>query len=162
MLHPDIIKILNNQINYEIHSSNIYLQMSNWCRSQGYHGAAKFLKGHADEEYVHAHKIWNFMLENGVRPTLGVVPAVEITTESLKAVLEQAYEHEKFVTNTIANCVKLSQDLNDYKTFNFLQWYVDEQIEEEDLFSTVLAKFDIAGGDGLAVYHIDKEIASIH
>lgn len=162
MLNQKVIDILNQQMNFELHSSNIYLQMSNWCRKQGLHGASKFLKGHADEEYVHMQKIWYYLLDNGVRPRIGVIPAVEINTTSLKSVLEQAFEHEKFVTASINKCVEVAQSVNDYKTFNFLQWYVDEQVEEEQLFSDVLAKFAIAGEDGVAIYYIDKDIANIH
>lgn len=162
MLHQSVIDILNQQVNFELHSSNIYLQMSNWARANGYHGAAAFLKGHAEEEYVHMQKIWNFLEDNGVRPRLGTIPAVEIPNYGLKAVLQQAYEHEKFVTGAINNCVAVAQAANDFKTFNFLQWFIDEQVEEEQLFSDVLAKFDIAGEDGVSLYLIDRDLATIH
>lgn len=162
MLKQEVIDILNQQINFELHSSNIYLQMSNWARANGFHGTASFFKAHAEEEYVHMQKIWNFLEENGVRPRLGTIPAVEMTEAGLKAVLEQAYEHEKFVTNSIENCVAVAQKHNDYKTFNFLQWFIDEQIEEEQLFSDLLAKFTICGEDGVSLYLIDQDLASTH
>lgn len=162
MLQQPVIDILNQQINYELESSNIYLQMASWCRVRGLHGAAAFLKGHADEEYEHMQRIWNYLEENGVRPRLGVINAVELKETTLKEILEKAYEHEKFVTSAINNCVKVARDCNEYKTLNFLQWFVDEQVEEEDLFSDVLAKFEIAGEDGIALYYIDQDIANIH
>lgn len=162
MLKPAVIDVLNKQLNFELHSSNIYLQMSNWCRTKGLLGAAAFFKGHADEEYVHFKKIWKHLEDNGVRPRVGVVPSVEIVTTDLKSVLEQAYKHEQFVTSAINNCVAVAQAEQDYKTFNFLQWFVDEQVEEESLFSDILAKFDIAGTDGIATYYVDRDIENLH
>ncbi|MFC6277157.1 ferritin [Psittacicella hinzii] len=162
MLKQSVIDVLNKQLNAELESSNIYLVMSNWCRTRGLLGAATFFKGHADEEYQHFKKIWNHLEDNDVRPHVGVVPAVNLQVSSLKDVLEQAYEHEKLVTSLINNCVKVAQEANDYKTFNFLQWFVDEQVEEESLFSDVLAKFEIAGTDGIATYYVDRDIENLH
>lgn len=162
MLHQSVVNILNNQVNAELYSSNLYLQMAGWCRVKGLHGAATFFKGHAEEEYFHMKKIWNFLEDNGVRPRLGEIEAVKLEANSLKDVLAQAYEHEQLVTSLINKCVETAQAANDFKTFNFLQWYVDEQVEEEQLFSDVLAKFDIAGEDGVSIYYIDKDLATIH
>lgn len=162
MLKQEVIDVLNNQINAELYSSNIYLQMSNWCRVRGLLGAAAFMKGHAEEEYQHMQRIWNYLDSVGVRPTLGRIEAVDLKVESLKDLLEQAYEHEKLVTSLIHKCVDVAQTHKDYKTFNFLQWFVDEQIEEEELFSGVLDKFTIAGEDGESVYYIDRDIANLH
>ncbi|RIY33377.1 hypothetical protein CJP74_01970 [Psittacicella melopsittaci] len=162
MLKQSVIDVLNQQLNYELHSSNIYLQMSNWCRTQGLLGAASFFKSHAEEEYQHFKRIWKHLEDNNVRPHVGVVPAVNIETKDLRSVLEQAYQHEQFVSSAINNCVKVAQEAQDYKTFNFLQWFVDEQVEEESLFSDILGKFDIAGNDGIAVYYVDRDIESIH
>lgn len=162
MLKQEVIDVLNQQITFELHSSNIYLQMSSWARVNGFPGTAEFFKEHAEEEYQHMKKIWNFLEENGVRPRLGTIPAVEITTTGLKPILEQAFAHEKFVTGTIENCVNVAQKNHDYRTFNFLQWFIDEQIEEEQLFSDILAKFTICGEDGISLYLIDKDLASIH
>ncbi|RIY32606.1 hypothetical protein CKF54_04475 [Psittacicella hinzii] len=162
MLKQSVIDVLNQQLNFELHSSNIYLQMSNWCRTQGLLGAAAFFKTHAEEEYDHFQRIWKHLEDNDVRPRVGVVPEVKLESLGLKAILEQAYEHEKFVTQSIHNCVKVAQEAQDYKTFNFLQWFVDEQVEEESLFSDILGKFEIAGDDGIAVFYVDRDIESIH
>ncbi|MCK3657151.1 ferritin [Pasteurellaceae bacterium Pebbles2] len=161
MLNPAIIAKLNEQINLEFYSSNIYLQMSAWCANRGYEGAAAFLLRHADEEMEHMQKLFDYVSETGGLPILGKIDAPNTEYQSLRHVLETAFAHEKHVTAKINELVEVTFAHKDYSTFNFLQWYVAEQHEEETLFNGVIDKFNILGEDGKALYLIDKDLLTL-
>ncbi len=161
MLSKAIIDKLNEQINLEFYSSNIYLQMSAWCAHRGYAGAAVFLLRHADEEMEHMQKLFDYVSETGGLPLLGKIDAPKSEYKSLKEIFEITLEHEKLVTSKINELVEVTFANKDYSTFNFLQWYVAEQHEEETLFSGIIDKFNIMGEDGRSLYFIDKELATL-
>ncbi len=161
MLSKAIIDKLNEQINLEFYSSNIYLQMSAWCAHRGYAGAAGFLLRHADEEMEHMQKLFDYVSETGGLPLLGKIDAPKSEYKSLKEIFEITLEHEKLVTSKINELVEVTFANKDYSTFNFLQWYVAEQHEEETLFSGIIDKFNIMGEDGRSLYFIDKELATL-
>ncbi len=161
MLNQAITTKLNEQINLEFFSSNTYLQMSAWCSNKGYEGAAAFFLRHADEEMEHMQKLFDYVSETGGLPLLGKIEAPRTEYATLREVLEVAFEHEKHVTAKINELVEVTFANKDYSTFNFLQWYVAEQHEEETLFGGVIDKFDILGNDGKAIYLIDKELLTL-
>ncbi|CAM3807120.1 non-heme ferritin [Avibacterium endocarditidis] len=159
MLQDAIIKKLNEQINLEFYSSNVYLQMSAWCSANGYEGAAAFLLRHADEEMMHMQKLFTYVNETTGMPLLGKIEAPKNDYKSLKEVFEITLKHEKFVTAKINELVEVTFEHKDYSTFNFLQWYVAEQHEEEKLFSSIIDKFNLVGEDGRSLYYIDRDLA---
>ncbi|WP_040976358.1 non-heme ferritin [Necropsobacter massiliensis] len=161
MLNHAISEKLNEQINLEFYSSNIYLQMSAWCEQKGYEGAAAFLLRHADEEMSHMQKLFTYISETGGLPLLGAIDAPKNDYQSLKEVFEIILEHEKFVTAKINELVEVTFAHKDYSSFNFLQWYVAEQHEEEKLFSSILDKFNLVGEDGRSLYYIDRDLATL-
>ncbi|MFZ7158347.1 non-heme ferritin [Avibacterium gallinarum] len=161
MLQDAIIKKLNEQINLEFYSSNVYLQMSAWCSANGYEGAAAFLLRHADEEMMHMQKLFTYVNETTGMPLLGKIEAPKNDYKSLKEVFEITLEHEKFVTSKINELVEVTFEHKDYSTFNFLQWYVAEQHEEEKLFSSIIDKFNLVGEDGRSLYYIDRDLATL-
>ncbi|MFZ7240429.1 non-heme ferritin [Avibacterium avium] len=161
MLQDAIIKKLNEQINLEFYSSNVYLQMSAWCSANGYEGAAAFLLRHADEEMMHMQKLFTYVNETTGMPLLGKIEAPKNDYKSLKEVFEIILEHEKFVTAKINELVEVTFEHKDYSTFNFLQWYVAEQHEEEKLFSSIIDKFNLVGEDGRSLYYIDRDLATL-
>ncbi|POY45393.1 H-type ferritin [Avibacterium gallinarum] len=161
MLQDAIIKKLNEQINLEFYSSNVYLQMSAWCSANGYEGASAFLLRHADEEMMHMQKLFTYVNETTGMPLLGKIEAPKNDYKSLKEVFEITLEHEKFVTAKINELVEVTFEHKDYSTFNFLQWYVAEQHEEEKLFSSIIDKFNLVGEDGRSLYYIDRDLATL-
>ncbi|HBO38556.1 MAG TPA: non-heme ferritin [Pasteurellaceae bacterium] len=161
MLNKAITDKLNEQINLEFYSSNIYLQMSAWCANRGYEGAAAFLLRHADEEMEHMKKLFTYVSESGGLPLLGRIEAPKHEYKSLKEIFGMTLEHEKLVTAKINELVEVTFANKDYSTFNFLQWYVAEQHEEETLFSSIIDKFNIMGEDGRSLYLIDKDLATL-
>ncbi|WDE05274.1 non-heme ferritin [Thalassomonas viridans] len=161
MLKPEMVQLLNAQINLEFYSSNLYLQMSAWCEEKGFEGAAEFMRKHAVEEMTHMNRLFTYVSETGAMPILGAIEAPPHEFASLGQVFEATYEHECLVTqkiNELAHAAFISQD---YSTFNFLQWYVAEQHEEEKLFKGILDKIELVGNDGKALFFIDKDLAEL-
>lgn len=161
MLQQPIIDKLNEQINLEFYSSNAYLQMSSWCSKNGFEGAAKFLLRHADEELQHMQKLFDYVCETGALPILGKIEAPQHDFSSLKEVFDVTLKHEKHVTAKINELVEATFACKDYSTFNFLQWYVAEQHEEEKLFNEILDKFALVGDAGKSLYFVDKDLETL-
>lgn len=161
MLSERLIERLNDQINLEFYSSNLYLQMSAWCEFKGFEGCAEFLKHHASEEMLHMQRLFTYVNETGAMPHLGTIQAPPTDYASLTEVFRQTFEHEVFITKKINELAHTAFSEQDYSTFNFLQWYVAEQHEEEKLFKSVLDKIELIGEDGKGLYLIDKELKGL-
>ncbi|KKA44886.1 MULTISPECIES: non-heme ferritin [Salinivibrio] len=161
MLAPAMVDRLNEQINLEFFSSNLYLQMSAWCEDQGFEGAARFLHKHAQEEMQHMQRLFTYVSETGAMPILGSIDAPRHEFASLGEVFRETYQHERLITEKINSLAHVAFTTQDYSTFNFLQWYVAEQHEEEKLFKGILDKIELVGEDGKALFFIDKDLASM-
>ncbi|WP_299009897.1 non-heme ferritin [uncultured Shewanella sp.] len=161
MLTPLMIEQLNEQINMEFFSSNLYLQMSAWCEDKGFEGAAKFMRTHAEEEMGHMHRLFTYVSETGGMPLLGSIAAPKAEFDSLLALFEYTYEHEQLITSKINALAHTAFSNQDYSTFNFLQWYVSEQHEEEKLFKSIVDKIRLVGEDGKALFFVDKDLAKM-
>ena len=161
MLSANVIKLLNDQMNLEFYSSNLYLQMSAWCEQNGFEGAAKFLSAHAAEEMQHMRKLFTYLNETGALAVITAIEAPAYEYESLKEILELTYGHEKLITSKINELVGKTFEEKDYSAFNFLQWYVAEQHEEEKLFSGILDKLNLLGEDGKGLFLIDKDLGNL-
>lgn len=161
MLNKNMVNQLNEQINLEFFSSNLYLQMSAWCENHGYEGSAAFLKDHAAEEMMHMDKLFAYVNETGAIAVLGAIEAPPVEYKSLTDVFEQTYEHEQLITSKINELVALSFELKDFSTFNFLQWYVAEQHEEETLFGGILDKIKLIGDNKKNIFFVDREIKQL-
>lgn len=161
MLTATMVQRLNAQINLEQFSSNLYMQMSAWCEHKGYVGAAAFLKVHAAEELTHMHKLFAYVCETGALAKLGAIAAPEADYSDLKQVFVTILEHERQITSAINELVSAALSEKDFATFQFLQWYVSEQHEEEHLFQGILDKIAIIGTEGKGIYFVDKEIGKL-
>jgi ferritin len=135
--------------------------MASWCELTGYDGSAEMLYQQADEERPHMLKIIRYL--NGVGIP-GIVPAIKQPPSSFKTLestFKIALKNEQAVTASFNKIADLAQKEKDHSTFGFLQWFVNEQVEEEKKFETILQKFDLLGRDKIAVYEIDKLIRSM-
>ncbi len=159
MLAQAMIDQLNDQINLEFFSSNLYLQMSAWCEDKGFEGAAEFLRVHAAEEMGHMQRLFTYVSETGAMPILGAIDAPKHIYKSLGEVFRETFQHEQMITERINKLAHVAFTTQDYSTFNFLQWYVAEQHEEEKLFKGILDKLELVGEDGKALFFIDKDLA---
>lgn len=158
MLADALVKKLNAQVNLEFYSSNLYLQMSAWCEFNGLTGCARFLRQHAQEEMGHMTRLFDYVNETGALAEIGSVDSPQSEFESIVEVFQKTYEHEQHVTKKINELAHAAFTEQDYSTFNFLQWYVSEQHEEEKLFKEILDKIEIIGLDGKGLFYIDREL----
>lgn len=161
MLSEKTIESLNHQINLEIYSSHLYLQMSSWCSYQSLEGCANFLSQHADEEMMHMRRLFNYLQETGALAIISGMQAPPAKFESLTQMFEKIYAHEQLVTSKINDLVHLANTEPDYATLQFLQWYVAEQHQEEFLFKSILDKIKLIGTEGQGIFFIDREIGSM-
>ncbi|MCO5231016.1 MAG: ferritin [Chitinophagales bacterium] len=161
MLKPSVEAILNRQIGVESAASYKYLAFASWCDVEGYSGAAKFLYEHSDEERMHMMKLFRYINDKGGK---SVVPAIDMPHQdfkSLKEVFESAYQNEVEVTESINQIAALALQEADFTTYNFIQWYINEQLEEENLYRSILDKFKLVGEEGNNLYFIDVEIEKL-
>lgn len=161
MLSKVIVEKLNQQIKLEMYSSNVYLAMSSWCAHNGLNGSANFLKEHSKEELSHAYRLFEYINDTGALAQIDAIDKPNDSYDSLKDVFEKTYKHELVVSKSIFELVDFALSEKDYSTFNFLQWYVSEQHEEEKLFQRILDKFKIIGTEGRGLYMIDKDIGML-
>lgn len=156
-----ITKALNEQISWESYASNYYLAAAAWCENTGYEGAAKFFYTQSDEERQHMLKFIHYLNSVNSAPQISSVKAPPKNLKSLEAICKNALQNEQTVTKLIHKIVDLAQKEKDHNTYNFLQWFVTEQVEEENQFETILQKFVLLGRDKLAIHEIDKILGQI-
>ena len=159
MLSKSMQDALNKQILMEAQSSQAYLAMASWGEIQpGLKGVTQFFYKHSDEERMHMLKLMKFINERG---GFSMVPALSqpmLTFVSLKQAFEELLKHEEAVSESINDIVDQSLKEKDYATHNFLQWYVNEQIEEERLARTMNDKLEMIGDDKSGLYLFDRDI----
>lgn len=154
---------LNEQMTKEAHASQIYLSYASWADSEGYEGIANFLFRHAAEERNHMMKILEYILERGAKVRITSIPAPDKDPVNVQDCFEKVFKSEVDNTTAIYKLVNLSMEEKDWATWNFMQWFVKEQIEEETLAMNLLAKIKIAGGakaDGDALYNLDRDLGT--
>lgn len=161
MLLKEVVKLLNEQINKEMYASNLYLSMSSWCYENSLDGAGLFLFNHASEESDHAKRLITYLNETDSHVDLKEIKQPEQNFSSLLDVFEKTFEHEQFITNSINFLVEQMLHYKDYSTFNFLQWYVSEQHEEEALFRGIVDKIKLIGNHGNGLYLADQYIKNL-
>src|SRR5664280_603482 len=160
-LSKTLTAALNSQMTKEAHASQIYLSYAAWAENQGFGGIANFLLRHAEEERNHMMKILEYILLRGSEVHIIAIPAPHDKPADIKNCFEKIFEHEVENTNTIYKVVKMSLEEEDWATWNFMQWFVKEQIEEETLAMNLLNKIKIAGGekaDSNALYSLDRDL----
>ena len=159
MLSKSIQEALNKQVQMEAESSQAYLAMASWAEIQpGLEGVTNFFYTQSDEERAHMLKLIRFVNERG---GFAVVPPLAqpiITFKSIKSVFEDFLKHELNVSDSINDLVHLSLNEKDYATHNFLQWYVNEQMEEERVARTLKDKLELVGDDKGGLYLFDRDI----
>ena len=159
MLKNDMLDALNKQINAELYSAYLYLSMSAHFESKDLKGHANWTRCQAQEELVHAMKIYDHVNERGGHVELKPIDGPQIEWESPTAVFEHVYSHEQKVTGMINDLVELSIKSRDHATTNFLQWFIDEQVEEEASANEVLQKLKMVGNEGSGLFMVDKELS---
>ena len=152
-------KALNDQVTLEASASNSYLAMASWCEVTGYQGAANYFYVQSDEERAHMLKIVHYLNSLGTITTIPATRATISSYKSLEVLINTALKNEQAVTKAIHNMVEIAQKEKDHSTYVFLEWFVNEQVQEETKFETILQKFDLLGRDKLGINEIDKFLA---
>jgi len=158
LLKENIESALNKQINWELYSAYMYLSMSAYFNSIGMAGFASWMRVQAQEEQLHAMKLFDHIVARGGRVHLMEIAQPPLEWSSPTNVFEETYKHEQKVTALINDLVSLAKSEEDYATKNMLQWFVDEQVEEEESASEVFEKIKLVGTDGSGIYILDKEM----
>lgn len=153
MLSKKMTDLLNEQITHEFYSSLLYLQMGAWFGEQSLSVLQQYFNHHAQEEHMHATKLVSYVLDAGAHVQIGAMPAMPHDYSSALDVTEKTLEHERFVTDKIHALMALAEQEKDYPTRGFLQWYVDEQVEELAIFSELVAVTRMAGNNLLGLEH---------
>ena len=160
-ISPNTKKALNNQIILEANASSSYLAMASWCEITGYVGSASFFYLQSDEERTHMLKFIHYLNNIGGSATIPATKSPANTFKSLESIIRTALNNEQLVTKAIYNIVEIAQKEKDYSTHTFLDWFVNEQVEEEKKFETILQKFELIGRDKLAINKIDKILGGL-
>jgi ferritin len=160
MLKPAIEQALNDQIQKEFHSAYIYLSMSAYFEAENLPGAASWMRKQAGEEQEHALKIFDFVIDRGGRVALQAIGQPPADFASPLAIFEAAYAHEQKVTQSIHDLYALALRENDYPTQVMLQWFIDEQVEEEKNSSAIMAQLKMVGDSPAALLMIDRQLAA--
>lgn len=160
MLSDKMLEALNEQINRELYSEYLYLSMAAWFEDQGLPGFANWMRVQTQEEHFHAMKIFDYVNEVNGKVSLKTIEGPPVDFESPLAIFEASLEHEKYITASINERVKLAMDEADFATANFLQWYVAEQVEEESNVGSVVDKLRLAAGHGNAILMLDQQLGT--
>lgn len=162
MISKKIEDLLQDQIKKEASSSQLYLSMACWADVKGFNGAAEFLYAHSDEERMHMLKLVKFVNERGGHASVPALKAPVKEFESLQEVFKSILDHEITVTESINNIITACLKDNDHATNNFMQWYISEQMEEEQLARDLIAKLEMIGSDTSSLYLFDQELATMN
>ena len=160
MLDKKIVDLLNSQINKEFYSSFLYLDMSNYYYDENLNGFGNWFTIQTQEEYAHAMLFLQYLQNNGHRPVFETIAKPNIEFKSFKQALEAAYEHELFISKSINDIYAVAHEIKDFRTMQFLDWFVKEQMEEEKNVDELNKRFDLFGGEARGLYMLDSELAA--
>lgn len=159
MLSKPMLKILNDQIEKEGYSSNLYLAMATWAEANGFNGIAEWLYAQSEEERVHMLKFITYI---GERDEHAIVPEFKkppVDYKNIQELFADVLKHEQYITGSINDIVAKSLEEKDYTTHTWIQWFVTEQIEEETSVRTILDKLKLVGDKNM--YMFDRDIMSM-
>ena len=160
MIPKDLLEKMNEQITHEFYSAHYYLAMAAYFLQEDLDGFANFFKVQAEEERFHAMKIFDFISDQGETPVVKGFQDPRTDFSSPEEIFELALKHEQLVTGLIYDLMDLAQKNKHHPSISFLQWFVDEQVEEEASMSKLLKKVQRVGGEGAGLLLLDQELAN--
>ena len=160
MIGKKMEEALNSQINEELFSAYLYLSMAAYFHAEGLDGMAGWMRLQAKEEVEHALKIFDHLVERGGRVSLKALKEPQGEWESPLAAFQAAYQHERHITGKIHELVELAQAEKDHAAFQMLQWFVAEQVEEEDQTKRAVELLERVGPDGRGILMIDQRLGA--
>lgn len=159
MQNEKIVQAINDQVNKEFFSAYFYLAMQAYFSSINLDGFANYFRVQVQEERDHALGFFNYLNKIGGKVTLAEIKEPQNEFSSPQEIFELALKHEQFITQSIYELMNISREIKDHTTEIFLQWYITEQVEEEENMGRVLNKLKLIKGDGAGLFMIDSELA---
>ena len=160
MINQKVGKILNSQVNKELYSAYLYLSMSAYFSDKGLLGFANWMRIQAQEEQAHAMLIYDFLINRGEKVVLTAVDAPPNNWENSLSVMEEVLKHEVYVTGLINDIISIAEEVKDRATISYMNWFIDEQVEEEANSQDIISKLKLIGDDKSALYLLDKDLAA--
>ncbi len=160
MLDAKVSKLLNEQITKELYSAYLYLDFSVFYEAQGLDGYSNWYMIQAQEERDHAMLFLKYLQQNGEEVKLGAIDKPDKVLSSLMDPLKAGFEHEQYVTSLINDIYAAAYEVKDFRTMQFLDWFVKEQLEEEKNADDMIKKMELFGGDSKGLYSLDAEYAA--
>jgi ferritin len=160
MMNAKVHELLNQQINKEFYSAYLYLDFSNYFEHAGLDGFANWYKVQAQEERDHAMLFYQYLQNENQKVTLEAIPKPDKTFECHMDVLKAGLEHEEYVTSLINDIYAAAYEVKDFRTMQFLDWFVKEQGEEETNANDLITKMELFGGDAKGLYMLNQELAA--
>lgn len=158
MLNQNIADMLNDQVNKELYSAYLYLDFANYYADEGLDGFQNWYEVQAKEERDHAMIIRRYLQDNGVRVTFPAIAEPDKTFHAHIDPLKAGLEHEQYVTSLISDIYSAAFDAKDFKTMQFLDWFVKEQVEEEKNADDLIKKMELFGSDPKGLYMLNQEL----
>ena len=159
-MNEKVANLLNDQINKEFYSAYLYLDMANFYSRKGLSGFANWYEIQAKEEQDHAMLMYQYLHNNDVVVTLEAIAKPDKEYTTLMDPLKAGLEHEKYVTSLINNIYAAAQEANDFRTTQFLDWFIKEQGEEEKNSTDLITKMELFGDDARSLYMLNSELAA--
>lgn len=159
-MNEKVVALLNTQINKELYSAYLYLDIANFYSKKGLDGFANWYEIQAKEEQDHAMLMYRYLHNNGVDVTLEAIAKPDKSFETLMDPLKVGLEHERYVTSLINTIYSAAQEENDFRTTQFLDWFIKEQGEEEKNSMDQITKMELFGEDARSLYMLNSELAA--
>lgn len=160
MLDKKVVELLNEQVNKEFYSAYLYLDFSNYYYNEGLDGFGNWYKIQAQEERDHAMLFIQYLQNNGENVVLEAIDKPQVELVSAKSVLAEGLKHEQYVTSLIHNIYDAAYSVKDFRTMQFLDWFVKEQGEEETNADNLVKKYELFGDDPKSLYMLDNELGA--
>ena len=160
MIDSKIAKLINEQVNKELYSAYLYLDFANFYEAEGLDGFAHWYRIQAQEERDHAMMMRRYLIDNGVHVTFDAIAKPDKIMKDAQDPLKYGYEHEQYVTSLINNIYGQAFAIKDFKTMQFLDWFIKEQGEEEKSAEDMMRKFELFGHDAKGLYALNAELAA--
>ncbi|MFC2064326.1 ferritin [Chloroflexota bacterium] len=158
MISKKLVDAINEQINKELFSSYLYLSMVSYFEDKGLPGVAHWLRLQVVEENEHGMKLFDYLVERGARVSLGAIEKPKAEWKSSLDAFKEVLAHEQFITDSINKLYEVALEEKDYASQILLQWFIEEQVEEEANASAILQKLEMIEDKGTAVLMLDKEL----
>ena len=160
MLSAKVVELLNNQVNAEFYSAYLYLDMANYYKNEGLDGYYNWYKVQAQEERDHAMLFYQYLQNENQKVTLEAIAKPDKVFTCHMDVLKAGLEHEEYVTSLINDIYAAAYEVKDFRTMQFLDWFVKEQGEEETNANDMITKMELFGSDPKSLYMLNQELAA--